>query len=1580
MVFPPFSSRIVFIDLESKRNVVNGIYYLSPNESFPIRINHCIVEMINDECQVLASNLSDREEILYAGDDIGDYEKFSDFSSYQTNLHLITSEETQEVVGSIDGLGAESVYDPDDYLTTLKFELGEVRVGKQLTGEERETLTHILKEYKDVMAFDGRIGLTDLIEYSIDIDRSQPVHVAPYRVSPQQREDIIKQAETMLEQDIIEPCRSPWSSPIIIIKKAESKGGGWRFVNDFRQINKLTKNWVYQLPLISDYLRSLAGYNLFCTIDCNSGFYQIKVKPEDRDVTAFIVPGYGSFRYKRMPMGMCTSPQHFQALMDIALGNLKFTSALTFIDDILIPGKDFKQLISRLILVFKALRNAGLTAKPAKCIFAATSLRFLGHVIDKFGIHVDIQKIKAIAELPEPTDQKSIRQFLGKCAYYSDFIDNFSIIAAPLYALTQKDIKFEFTDIHREAFEKLKKYLSSPPILAHYNPKLDTELRTDASRVGIGYRLVQLQSDTEKWHTVSNGSRKLNTAEKNYPITELECLAVVVGLKKNRSYLLGLKFKIVTDHKALKSILEKKDPVGRICRWILAIAEFTGAEIVHRPGTQLGDVDMLSRNPVENAPKEELDGLPDEQFLMISDVTQVPSYEDYIYAQENDNRIKSIIDRINNNEFVSDKYIMRNDLLYSYNTDTLVIELPESLINNILFAHHDHAFSGHHGIERTYRRIKERFNFPKMKSIIKNYVESCIDCQTRKRPAGKPYGMMQIPKACRPTEKWFIDFLGSFPKSTKGNKYVLVCVDSFTRYVETAATVDSTAETVSEFLINNIITRHGMFAFLISDRAKSFVGKVIKNLAERTGFAHITTTSFHPQSNISERVNASIAQMLSNYCSSHHRDWDTLLSSITLALNTQYHRSIDTTPYYLLYARHCILPGDIPSVEHDTDKRLNQWKTACELARKQTERVQKSNKTYYDKRRQKMCFKVGDKVMIYSPNRVKGRSTKLLHLWNGPYIVTDVRSPIVYEIQLSPTKRDVLHVSRMKKYHERTSRVPGPASTDRVCVRTDQSGSSVSPMVDRPPGHHYRTRFRLNNMLSLMLFFYLLFVLSTCHCFDRVKQTQWHISEREVISEVIPYNFDIEFKSPCLVFNQQNSSIKLIEWCNLLFNDSFVVPIENRCRGHVLSRQRRVIPLAVYGVVTVATSLGIGSYFALRTSKYEKKMNQFVVQLNALHDRVMKEQISEHHIKNALEIVGVQMNKTQLLAAAQKNELNSDVTLAAYLSYRFAEVKRTIINPNMGDGHSVTQEFLSVLNSSLPCGQACPVDLTTLMSCSLDRSAKRFKMSILTRKPSANLLILEAKSFIIYNRTGRKNCHTMYTGPKYLILDQSNNCLNPLPEVNSNKYVFQTRSNLNCSKETFGKRNWNKTECSIENTFIDIQVIYGQELNFVYCFENNITINERRFICPDYPFSLKAETPFKVGQFEYEPSMTQRISNLKSYLWSSVTSSFLDRVQNSGGHDLDEYYRQISSIDANDVIEFRNNTQTTLISIASCIVFLSLAFIVYLILRLKLMRQRNSNLNRFQNAVAYETARELVRVLNSSQSTPNLSSPMVELA
>ena len=1484
---------------------------------------------------------------------MGHYETINGCQIFETNLRStnINKSENSRLSDVIEETElADDLYDPDDNLTTLKFELGEIQVGSQLNNSEKQILIDLLTEYKDVMSFDGRLGSTNLIEHEIDIQGHRPVHVPPYRVSPQQRVDIQKQAQLMLDLDVIEPSKSPWSSPILIVKKPQEKGGGFRFVNDFREVNKYTKNWVYQMPLISDYFRSLAGYSIFASLDANSGFWQIPVKLEDRDITSFIVPGFGTFRYKKMPMGAKTSAQTFQCLMDIVLGSLKYTVALTFLDDILVPGSTFMELIKNLTLVFDALRSAGLTLKPSKSVIGASSIRFLGHVIDRFGIHVDVRKIKAIAKMPPPNSQKTVRQFLGKCSYYNEYILNFAIIAAPLFELTKKGVEFIWSDIHQKAFDILKKKLSSPPILVHYNPELDTELRTDASTIGIGYRLVQLQSNN-KWHTVSNGSRKLNNAEKKYPITELECLAVVCGLKKNRSYLVGLSFKIVTDHKALKALLNKKDLPPRLARWALVIAEFPEAEIVHRPGNQMEDVDLLSRLPVDKAPEDEEEFPFDDLIGVIKEPNQIVSYEDYKEEQTHDERIKPILDSINNGDNHSNTHLIINDLLYKIVNGKQLLELPESLINNILYMHHDHPYCGHHGFDKTYNRINNRFYFPNMRKIIKKYVESCKDCLTKKRPSGKPYGFMQTTQICRPTEKWFIDFLGPFPVSHSGDRYVLVCVDSFTRYLETKATKNSTAETIAEFLINQIITRHGLMKYLISDRAQAFLSRTINILSKRMGFAHITTTSFRPQSNKSERVNASITSMLSNYCSTDQKDWNLMLNSITLAINTQYHRSIRTTPYYLMYARNCILPGDIPSVIETENERINHWKTACELAKDYIKRTQNYNKSYYDKKRQDIKFKVGEKVMLYSPNRVLRKSNKLRHLYFGPYNIVAVKSPLVYELQIKPNQTDVVHVSRLKKYHERS-----------VC----------------PP-----KRSQLRNQTGILTMILLTILIILCigntQAFDGVNPIQWKVSERKIVDKVQPFNIKVDFKSQCEIFNESSLSLKdLFIWCKNMVEESFVEPFNNLCSTHQMNRHKRILPIII-GITCVVATGGVitAGYFTWQLRKVENKVTYLIEELNQINKQVLQGKEADKHIKNVLSLVGMELNRTELIAKATNKEINTDIALAAYLAYKFATIKLDIQSSVDSNGNLIiTDKILNILNATLPCAEACPISHTSLMNCNIDAKNNKITLGIVSRELSNNLIILEADTFTLYNRSNIKNCFVSYSGPQYLIYDKSLDCAMPLPTFEELKYVQLAKHHLMCSANSFKDVNWNKIECSIENTFDDIQIKYGSTFNYIYCYENNITIKGRVFPCPDFPFKLKVDTSFSIKDFSYlfDTNSTQ-IENPVNYLWSTTINNFLYKTTINYSSNIEQIFDEIDKIKLDEITKWQNPTIVSTTIVSACGIVVTTLAIVYAVYRIKIYCRRRREFESFQRQIVAEAARLLVESLSQTRSQQNLRVP-----
>jgi len=630
----------IFKFAESQGRVIRHPYQYLLHREFnsDLLIPNCLLSVKDGMACCVATNVDNKDHVLIGGTKVGSYENTQEFKLTEVDMDDVETNKSSDL---------KSEYrtpEPADCIEEMIIGDYKIKVGKQLTNDQKNKLKEFIMNYTDVIAFDGRLGTTDLIEYEIDIQGNKPVHVPPYRCSPAQRDAMQAEAKEMERQGVIEPCKSPWSSPIIIVRKPD---GTFRFVIDFRQVNKLTKNWAYEIPLASDCFRALAGSKYFSTLDANSGFWQIKVKEEHRDITAFIVPGLGSYRYIKMPMGATCSPQHFQCLMDKVLGSMKYKEALAFIDDVIVIGFTFEIHLINLGKVLTALRKGGITLKPTKCIIAAPCVRYLGHVVDESGTYVDNRKVDAIAKMSAPVTVKEVRQFLGKCGYYRNYIENYAKISKPLCELMKENVEFKWSNNEKRAFNELKSRLCTTPVLVHYDEHADTELRTDASLVGIGAILYQLQRNN-KWHPIEYASRLLNDAEKRYTVTEQECLAVVYGLNKFRQYLVGMKFKLVTDHIAIKWLMTKKILPGRLSRWAIIVSEYTSMEIEHRPSKYMADVDYLSRHPVEKKPETEFDGITDKLVLSVDfDPSFAITQDEYKDEQNRDERILELKDLMN---------------------------------------------------------------------------------------------------------------------------------------------------------------------------------------------------------------------------------------------------------------------------------------------------------------------------------------------------------------------------------------------------------------------------------------------------------------------------------------------------------------------------------------------------------------------------------------------------------------------------------------------------------------------------------------------------------------------------------------------------------------------------------------------------------------------------------------------------------------------------------------------------------------------------------------------------------------------
>nr|XP_028964733.1 LOW QUALITY PROTEIN: uncharacterized protein LOC103417773 [Malus domestica] len=471
---------------------------------------------------------------------------------------------------------------------------------------------------------------------------TKPTVETQRRLNPIMKEVVRVEVMKLLDAGIIYPISdSKWVSPtqvvpkktgITVVKNDNNElvptrmTTGWRMCVDYRKPNDSTRKDHFPLPFIDQMLERLAGHSFYCFLDGYSGYNQIPIAPEDQEKTMFTCP-FGTFAYRRMPFGLCNALATFQRCMMSIFSGMVENIVEVFMDDFSAFGNSFDICLDNLSLVLERCRETNLVLNWEKCHFMVKHGIVLGHLISSKGIEVDKAKIEVIVKLPPPTSVKNVRSFLGHAGFYRRFIKDFSKISRPLCNLLAKDACFDFNADCHDAFNKLKNLLTSAPIITAPDWTLHFELMCDASDYAVGAVLGQRRDKLP--HVIYYASRTLNDAQLNYATTEKELLAVVFALEKFRSYLVGAKVIVYSDHSALKYLLSKKEAKPRLLRWVLLLQEFD-LEILDKKGRENVVADHLSR--LVNASTDEADSLPlqesfpDEQLLAVTH--QVPWYAD----------------------------------------------------------------------------------------------------------------------------------------------------------------------------------------------------------------------------------------------------------------------------------------------------------------------------------------------------------------------------------------------------------------------------------------------------------------------------------------------------------------------------------------------------------------------------------------------------------------------------------------------------------------------------------------------------------------------------------------------------------------------------------------------------------------------------------------------------------------------------------------------------------------------------------------------------------------------------------------
>ena len=462
---------------------------------------------------------------------------------------------------------------------------------KNLTSNQKDKAKKLICQYQDVFASEkGLVGRSNMVTHKINTGDAQPIKQHPRRLPWVKRDEAEKIISEMASQGVIEPSSSPWTSPVVLVKK---KDGSTRFCVDYRQLNNATKKDSYPLPRIDDTLDTLTGAEWFSTLDMKSGYWQVGMDPEHREKTAFSI-GSGLWQFTVMPFGLCNAPATFERLMELVLRGLSWKTCLVYLDDVIVIGRTFEEHLKNLEDVFRRLRNANLQLSTKKCHLFQKEVKYLGHLVSENGVTVDPDKIRAVQEWPQPKDKHEIRSFLGLCTYYRRFVRGFADIAKPLTKLTEEQRDFKWDDGCKRAFEDLKQALVTAPVLSYPRREGDFVLDTDASNVGMGAVLSQMQDGHER--VIGYFSKVFSKPERNYCVTRRELVAVIKSIEHFHKYLYGQKFLVRTDHAALRWLLQFKSPEGQVARWLERLQEYDFVT-EHRAGRKHCNADALSRRP-----------------------------------------------------------------------------------------------------------------------------------------------------------------------------------------------------------------------------------------------------------------------------------------------------------------------------------------------------------------------------------------------------------------------------------------------------------------------------------------------------------------------------------------------------------------------------------------------------------------------------------------------------------------------------------------------------------------------------------------------------------------------------------------------------------------------------------------------------------------------------------------------------------------------------------------------------------------------------------------------------------------------
>lgn len=765
----------------------------------------------------------------------------------------------------------------------------------QLSSEQTSQLNQIVKTFP---SFEQQgLGRTKITEHFIDTGEATPVRQKCYPVSPAIQKQMFAEIDRMVEMGVLEESDSEWRSPVVLVRKPNKV----RLCLDSRKLNEVTKKDAFLMPDIDGLLSRLGDTYFISSVDLKDAFLQIPLEETSKEKTAFAVPGRPLYHFKTMPFGLCNAAQRMCRLMEKVIPECLRQSIFVYLDDLLIISATFSEHLELLKSLAKCLSQANLTINVQKSKFCFKELRYLGYIVGDGSLKTDPEKVAAIRDFPAPRTTKQVRRFLGLTGWYRRFIKNFAELSAPLSDTLKKTTKFTFTPEANDAFERLKKALTEAPLLTHPDFNKHFYLQCDASSTGVGSVLFQKDSEGHE-KPLAYMSKKLDARQRNYSVTELECYAAVLSVKKFRAYVEGHPFTIITDHASLKWLMGQRDLSGRLARWSLKLQAYDFS-IEYRKGTQNVVPDALSR-----AYMDELDNelTPPDVDLTAKEFQEEEYAQQRLQFEAEPGRYPDI--RLVDGIIYVKKQFSTGDT--TLDEQAWKVWIPKLMTRSLIDNAHNPPNCAHGGINKTLHRLREKYFWPGMAKEVKQVVKECETCKTTK-PSNqilRPLMGNQVVTE-RPFQRLFIDFLGPYPRSKAGNTVIFLVVDHLSKFVFIKPLRDAKGHRMISYLEQEVFHLVGTPEYVHSDNGQQFRSAQFANLLKVYGVNHVRTAIYSPQSNSSERVNRSIIAAIRAYISPEQTDWDKNLSKIACAIRSSTHEAIKTNPYYALFGHNMVLHG-----------------------------------------------------------------------------------------------------------------------------------------------------------------------------------------------------------------------------------------------------------------------------------------------------------------------------------------------------------------------------------------------------------------------------------------------------------------------------------------------------------------------------------------------------------------------------------------------------------------------------------------------------------------------------------------------